>query len=303
MRLWPLTLLAGLAAMLAVAPARAANEGPPDPVAVMQAAILKACQASGPQEMDDLAVDLPGITPVGPRRGQRMIIGGWRKIYPLEIGDLTIDWLAPRGLLHHIRLQLDLDDQGTPLLYAMVARGCRVKMARRMEYGSDQRPQRVQILDAEFMPTGENEALDPPVPAAEDPGGIPVAVIDTGVNYTLDHIVTRLSRGPDGALAGYDFWDMDNRPFDANPHRSAFFPARHGTAVSSILLSEAPAAELLIYRYPRPDMSRFGTIIDRAAAGGARVVNLSMASFHAEDWVPFRRAMAKHPEMLFVVAA
>ncbi|MCP4392403.1 MAG: hypothetical protein GY802_29195 [Gammaproteobacteria bacterium] len=64
------------------------------------------------------------------------------------------------------------------------------------------------------------------------------------------------ARDADNRLIGYDFWDMDDRPYDAHPVNSEFFVQRHGTRSASILLREAPAIELVPYRYPRPDMSR-----------------------------------------------
>ena len=80
--------------------------------------------------------------------------------------------------------------------------------------------------------------------------------MDSGVNYLLPAIASRLARDADGAALGYDWWDMDPRPLDQDPSRSAFFPRRHGTRTASLLLEEAPLARLIPYRYPRADMSR-----------------------------------------------
>jgi subtilisin family serine protease len=82
-----------------------------------------------------------------------------------------------------------------------------------------------------------------------------------------------------------------------------FFPEHHGTATASIVLSEAPMTRLLPYRYPRPDMARLDALIEHAASHGARVANLSLASFDRNEWAAFEQAAARHPEVLFVVAA
>ncbi|MEM1160851.1 MAG: S8 family serine peptidase, partial [Pseudomonadota bacterium] len=186
---------------------------------------------------------------------------------------------------------------------AMIGRECRVESARRMLYGPDNRPERIEVLDAGLAPTGAFELVDPPVPRGTDPGGIPIALVDTGVNYTLDQIAPFLARSPDGALLGYDFWDLDERPFDADAQRSPFYPLRQGTSVASVLLRDAPAARLLVYRYPRPEMPRFTQLIDHAAAAGARIIHLSVATFHSEAWVEFRRGMRDYPDILFIAAA
>jgi subtilisin family serine protease len=141
------------------------------------------------------------------------------------------------------------------------------------------------------------------VPPHADPGGIPVAVIDTGVNYLLPEINRRLARDPRGALLGYDYWDLDDRPFDFNPLRSPFLPDRHGTRIASLVLAEAPVARVLPYRYPHPDMTRMASLVDAAAANGVRLINLSLVGRQRDEWRAFEEAAARHPEILFIVAA
>ncbi|MGI9494124.1 MAG: S8 family serine peptidase [Geminicoccaceae bacterium] len=275
----------------------------PDRVELMRAAIKLACKAEGRSDLYKLGHQLPGIDSVDPLPLDTWLVNGWRKIYPLNVGYLTIDWLAPRGHLHHIRLQLNLDDRGTPSVYALVDHRCKIKAARQMRYDENREPISIVHLGSSLQPTGRQEPIDPPVPLADDPGGIPVAIVDTGVNYMLPAIGPRLARDHRGALIGYDYWDLDPRPFDANPDRSAFFPARHGTEVASLIAAEAPIAKLLPYRYPRPDMQRFADLVDHAASQGVRVLNMSLVSFHKSEWSAFEAAMARYPEMLFVVAA
>lgn len=292
-----------LALALMLAFSSAAEAAGADPVAVMRSAITLACEAKGRGDARRIGRRLSGVKPVDALPADTRLTNGWRWIFPLEIGHLSIDWLAPRGHLHHVRLQMDRDDQGTPSLYALLDHRCKIRAARRMAYDDAGRPIGIEHLDARLEPTGEVEPIDPPVPTAPDPGGEPVAVVDTGVNYLLPAIASRLARDEDGGLLGYDYWDLDRRPFDSNPHRSVFFPARHGTEVASLIAAEAPVARLLPFRYPRPDMQRFGDLIRDAASQGARVLNMSLVSFHRRDWAAFETAMAEHPEILFVVAA
>lgn len=297
--------LLGLAALLVLSlPVQTQAQAiAPDRIEVMRSAIDLACKAKGRRDIEAIGKRLPGIEPVAPLREQGRLTQGLRRTFPLTIGHLTIDWLAPRALLHSIRLHLDLDDQGTPSLYALLDHQCAIQAAREIAYDDDGRPVRIVHLGTSLLPTGREELIDPPVPLAADPGGEPVAIIDTGVNYLLPAIGERLARDEDGQLLGYDYWDLDRRPFDSNPFRSAFFPGRHGTEVASLIAAEAPIARLLPYRYPRPDMTRVKDLIDDAVRQGARVLNMSLASFHREEWTAFEAAVAEHQTMLFVVAA
>jgi subtilisin family serine protease len=127
--------------------------------------------------------------------------------------------------------------------------------------------------------------------------------VDTGVNYLLDLVADRLARGPEGQALGFDYWDMDARPYDVDTARSAFFPLHHGTAVASILLREAPQARLIPYRYPRPEMSRMAALVADADKQGAVIVNMAMGSNKRSDWLALAEAAAARPHMLFVISA
>lgn len=149
-------------------------------------------------------------------------------------------------------------------------------------------------------PTAAQSAGEPPVPQGTDPGGVAVALIDTGVNYTLPHIAPRLARGPQGDILGFDFQDGDRRPFDLAPGRRG---RHHGTRVATILLAEAPKARLVPYRFKAGDFDAFARIVAHIAAGPARIVALPLGGYRQADWEPLRQAMAAHPELLFVVSA
>jgi len=180
---------------------------------------------------------------------------------------------------------------------------CRVAWARRLLYDGPGAAAAVEDLDSRLRPTGRTQPLNPPVPAGRDPGGVLVAMVDSGVNYLLPEIAGRLARGADGGILGYDYWDMDHRPFDANPARSPFLPQRHGTRTASVLLREAPGARLVPYRYPRPELARMAELVEHAAANGVVIISLSLGSRDAAEWTAFSEAVAAHPEMLFVVSA
>ena len=226
-------------------------------------------------------------------------------------GEWTFSRVMPGGRLRRFSLEwreasgsgqvLDL----RPVLAVSASGDCRATEGRRLVYGDGDRPEGLEVLSADLATVVLTEPLNPPVPEGKaSPGGaVRVALIDTGVNYTLPVFQGRLARGPQGNLIGYDFWDMDARPFDIDTARSPFFPLHHGTAVASIILREAPKAVIMPYRFPRPDMSRFEDLIVRADADGAVIVNMAMGSDKIDDWDAFARAAAARPHMLFILSA
>lgn len=240
--------------------------------------------------------------------------GEWSimRLFPAgRLRRVTVDWYAPLG-----------GDQVRPVISVNANADCQVLEGRRLIYGSTAAgaaADKLEILAPDLVSVVATEDLNPPVPgrrpisdaqSTQGRGGaqavvspVQVAVVDSGINYTLPLFQGRLARNPDGGLIGYDFWDMDDRPFDVDVARSPFFPLRHGTAVTSIILREAPAAVIVPYRYPRPDMSRFGDLIAHADRAGVVIVNLAMGSNRAADWRAFETAAKARPHMLFIVSA
>jgi hypothetical protein len=188
-------------------------------------------------------------------------------------------------------------------LLVIAGADCQVRYGRRIHSSADGRPREIRFLRDDLSDSGAGELLDAPIPAAPDPGGVALAHVDSGVNYLLPEIARRLARDADGAALGYDWWDMDPRPFDQDPARSPFFPQRHGTRTASLLLEEAPYARLIPYRYPRADMSRMASLVDAAAKAGVRIVTVAMGSNQRNEWQAYEQAVRRHPEMLFIVSA
>ena len=130
-----------------------------------------------------------------------------------------------------------------------------------------------------------------------------LALVDTGVNYNLPLVQKNLATTPDGQLIGYDFWDNDDRPFDKDPRKNAFFPLHHGTTVFSALSRELGDLRAAIYRFPAKNMCRFNDLIEHAEEAGVRIINMSMGSYSRDDWACFYESAKQHPHMLFVISA
>lgn len=213
---------------------------------------------------------------------------------------VEISALFPGGRLRRInltytnkqpRLSLSLDDQ------------CRITEARSIVYDDRGSAKTVQVLSSDLMNVTTEIPLNPEVPKGNDPGGVSVGLIDSGVNYTLVDFNKNLARGTDGKLLGLDLWDGDDRPYDVDLSRSAFFPIHHGSAVMSVLTREAPMARVIPIRYPRPDMTRMAEAVDWLSGQKVRIVNLAMGSNKLDDWETFKMAAKRHPQMLFIISA
>ena len=297
------------------------------PVAVGFWSLSQLCHPAVAAPAPDAVAVLAAVCPLQPTdtAGLRRVLTGGRllearldgpvdkpfravhRILMPEGGEWVVNRLSPGGRLRRISLEWHAPAPAgpRPVLAVNASGDCRVTEGRRLIYDSEGRAETLEVLSADLAEVVFREALTPPVPAGPPTAqeAVRVAVIDTGVNYTLPLFRGRLARNDAGDLLGYDFWDMDARPFDLDTARSPFFPLHHGTAVTSIILREAPEAVILPYRYPRPDMTRFGDLIARADAAGAVIVNMAMGSNAEADWQAFAQAAKARPHMLFIVSA
>lgn len=244
-------------------------------------------------------------------------------VRPIQIGDNTVGWRANYRLKNGDELRarqqgldekvqtLTLDyykrtsDAGEllPLMTVVANSQCSVANGRRIRYDKEHQQERLLIYGPGLEKMEHSEPLNPPVPAGRNPHGVTVALFDVGINYTLPAIAARLARAPNGQSLGYDFWDMDARPFDSDPSRSPFYPLRRGTQIASLLLKEAPQARLLPYRYPGPDMRRMDDMVRAADFNRAVIVAMPMVSNQREEWTAFLQAVSKRPHMLFIISA
>lgn len=243
-------------------------------------------------------------------------VGLRRRFSVVDSSDqMLLETIAPDGRLRRVRGEYRVQvgvasPRLRPQLLIIADSQCRVQTARRLVYDADGEAEFLELLTPALDESQTREPLNPPVPdrieveeTATDAPPVAVAIVDAGVNYLLPIIGDRLARDSDGEIFGFDYWDLDRRPFDANPVRSPFFPQRHGTQTASLLLREAPGVNLVPYRYPRPDMMRMAELIDDAAAVGVVILNMSLGSNRPDEWRAFEEAAIAHPEMLFVVSA
>jgi len=196
----------------------------------------------------------------------------------------------------------DTDDM--PVMQIRALPPCRSTEARRLVRDSDGTATEIEILGPDLAAVVARQPLNPPVPdLAAGSGTAMLAHIDTGVNYLLPDIASHLAADGGGRMLGYDFWDDDDRPFDTDPRRNAFFPMHHGTTTFSLLARESGDIPIAAYRFPADDLCRFTSLIEHMAGLSVRVVSLSMGSSDREEWACFEQAARRHPQMLFIVSA
>ena len=288
-------------------PVGAAPDGPVDAPGVLRHALAAACDAAdmGPRDpgwrLGQATLVEESVFDLGGRPGRL------RRLFRLPSGDeLRMRLFFPGGRLRRAGADIYQATGGgatRPVMTATAGGDCRIAGGRRILYDSRGQATELVFLGPDLEDTGRSEPLNAPVPAGADPGGVTVAHVDSGINYTIPALAARLARDPAGRALGYDYWDMDDRPFDADTGRSPFFPIRHGTRVAGILVREAPDVRLLPYRYPRPAMGRMADMVADADANGALIVAMPMGSNDPGAWRPFAEAAGSRPHRLVVVSA
>jgi len=147
-----------------------------------------------------------------------------------------------------------------------------------------------------FLAPVEAVARDPRIPPGRDPGGIAVALISAGVDYTKPEIADRLARDGEGEVVGWDFADGDAFPFDARPTGG-------GTELARTIFSEAPSARLVPVRI---DAKKPGSLTRALAFVGqtpARIVLLANGGPGSDDQEAFRLAARHFTRVLFILPA
>ena len=220
-----------------------------------------------------------------------------------EADELAVERRQFGGRLRQFRVSYAVrdGDAARPFLQAIADGGCAIRSGRAIRSEGDAW-RFLDRLEADLKTIEWTETLQAPWPRGKDPGGIRVGLVDSGLAYDLPLFRHRLARNGEGMPLGFDYWDLDPWPYDGDVSRGPFLPIRHGTAVASVLAREAPGAALIPFRYPRPDMSRMGDLVARAAAAGTRILAMPLGSRKPGDWHAFERAL-RGRDILAVVSA
>lgn len=124
------------------------------------------------------------------------------------------------------------------------------------------------LLIIAAIATAQAASGDPAVPPERDPGGMPVAIIGRGLDYTDPAIAQRLTRDGEGEITGYDFLDNDRRPYA----RDSDDNAASDTKSARIILAEGQATSLIAVRTDVSDASSLAKAIGFAAKSPTRII-------------------------------
>jgi len=229
---------------------------------------------------------------------------------------IDIVWKSLQTADAPVAMQITASIDQRPHTLWYLNKACVPSQKRQLIYNDAFQAIELQIVDVNDGSIKSTEALNPPVPQASHPGPagkegesssqeavVRVAMVDSGVNYTLPEINQRLARDDNGEIVGYDFWDNDEQPYDAQFGPSPFHVSRHGTKTASLLLKEATSVELVPYRYPRPAMERMRDLVEHAATNKVAIIGLPLGSNKPDQWQTFAEAARQHPDILFIASA
>lgn len=137
-------------------------------------------------------------------------------------------------------------------------------------------------------------AENPAVPPGRDQGGMPVAIIGSGIDYTPVAISARLARDGEGEITGYDYIDDDRQPFARNPA---------GQDMAEIVLGEGQIASLVLLRADSEDVLSLSRALLFAGKSPARIVLLEGPPRDYKAIRAFASAARYFHDRLFVLAA
>jgi len=138
----------------------------------------------------------------------------------------------------------------------------------------------------------DTRADDPPVPPGRDPGGIMVAVVAQGFDYTRPDIAARLARDGEGEIVGFDFVANDRTPYDGQADGD-------GSAVARTILAKAPGVRLALVR--ASDQRSVGRALSFIAKSPARVALIVSADDRDAASRMVEQAARSLERILFVV--
>ncbi|MDH3743406.1 MAG: hypothetical protein OER56_17600 [Hyphomicrobiales bacterium] len=135
-------------------------------------------------------------------------------------------------------------------------------------------------------------ASEPVVPPGLDPGGVSIALLGGGVDYTKPSIAIRLARDGEGDLIAWDFTDNDIRPFakTGGSNSDADHIVSHGEGFSLVIVKERPG-----------DPAAVGYMAAFTTRTPARIIVWPDGHPSRPDWRIVFEAAQRFTDRLFIV--
>lgn len=135
-------------------------------------------------------------------------------------------------------------------------------------------------------------AAEPKVPPGLDPGGIAIALLGDGIDYTKPEIAKRLARDGEGDLIAWDFVDNDIRPYTQSGQSTV--DAEHIIAASKI-------ANLVVVKEPLGNAAAIGHMATFVVRTPARIIAWPDGRPGRADWQVLFEAAKRFKDRLFIV--
>ena len=151
-------------------------------------------------------------------------------------------------------------------------------------------------------PGADAQTRKPRLPPGLDPGGVTIALVGTGLDYTRSDIAPFLARDGEGDLIGWDFVTNDNRPYAPSPNDTLADWGGDGTAIARQIAATGRVRLIPI----RIDPARPETLAQAfgfAARTPARILLLPIAGEPQRAWAELAEAAARWPQIMFIATA
>jgi hypothetical protein len=148
-----------------------------------------------------------------------------------------------------------------------------------------------------------SQVKKPSTPPGRDPGGVAVAVICAGLDYTVPDVARRLARDGEGELIGWDMADRDRRPFDTAGGNASAVLGGDCTLIASLLL-KSDAVRLVPVRIDPSDPVSLARALAFIAQTPARIAVLPISDSGSPgmwDWTSFHQAALRFNATLLVI--
>lgn len=142
------------------------------------------------------------------------------------------------------------------------------------------------------------QSAKPKVPPGTDPGGIAIAFIAHGIDYTDAEIAPRLARDGEGDIIGWDFVTGDNKPYAATPEAGI-----DGTRLAKLILAAYARGRLVPLRIAPSDPAQFAQAMRFVLQSPARIVAIPVWNARPEFTEVLNAAAAHARDRLFVIPA
>ncbi len=137
------------------------------------------------------------------------------------------------------------------------------------------------------------QASEPKVPPGLDPGGVVIALLGDGVDYTKPELAKRLARDGEGDLIAWDFVDNDIRPYAK---------VGQSTADAEYLITASAGVSLVIVKEPAGgNPAAIGHMSTFVVRTPARIVAWPDGRPERVDWPVLFQAAQRFKDRLFVV--